>query len=411
MNRVLDLKTQYELQDVFLKEKLDQQLAGFMLECGIDMWIIPSKEYCEDPLFTHLTPSTFPTARRLTILVASLKEGKLSRYCVCRFPDLEEFYENVWLDKNVSQWDALESLIEKVNPKTIGLNISNEFAYCDGLSKGIYDEMVANLSEKTCAKFTSAQFLGVRYLETRTAQEMAWYPKIADLALSIVDEAFSNQVITPGVTTTSEVEWWMKQKVNDLGLTFWFPPDVNLQRRGDQDPQKTDVIQRGDFIHCDFGITYLGLCTDTQRNAYIALEGEEEIPQDIMNAFKVNNHFQDIVCENFITGRSGNQIFTSSLQKANEEGIKAMLYSHPCGRHGHAAGPTIGLFNKQEEIPVQGDLILHDDTAYALELNTKAPLAHWDQQMFYIFSEETVLYKDQKVHYLSAGRNKINLIK
>ncbi|MEG0841088.1 MAG: M24 family metallopeptidase [Erysipelotrichaceae bacterium] len=408
---LLDLKKQNELKDLFLKERLNDLLPSFMKECGIDMWIVPSLEYNEDPILEFLTPTSFPTARRLTILVLVLENGKVKRYCVNRhYPELEEYYDNVWDESQSTQWQAVEKLIQQSKPKTIGLNISKDFAYCDGLSKSMYDEMEKHLSEASVKRFVSAEYLGVRFLETRTKSEKAWYPKILDLALSIVGEAFSNKVITPNVTTTTEVEWWMKNKVNKLGLTYWFPPDVNLQRKGEKDPQKTDVIKPGDLLHCDFGITYLGLCSDTQRNAYVAQDGEIMVPQALMEAFKVNNKFQDIVRSNFVKGRSGNEIFTKSIKEAKANGIKPLLYSHPCGTHGHAAGPTIGLFNQQEEIPIQGDVLLNDDTAYALELNNRIDYLPWNQEI-YLFSEETVLFTNGKVEFLTKGRDQIYFIK
>ncbi|MEG0423903.1 MAG: M24 family metallopeptidase [Erysipelotrichaceae bacterium] len=408
---LLDLKKQNELKDLFLKERLNDLLPSFMKECGIDMWIVPSLEYNEDPILEFLTPTSFPTARRLTILVLTLENDKVKRYCVNRhYPELEEYYDNVWDETQNTQWQAVEKLIQQVKPKTIGLNISKDFAYCDGLSKSMYDEMVKHLSETSVKRFVSAEYLGIRFLETRTKSEKAWYPKILDLALSIVGEAFSNKVITPNVTTTTDVEWWMKNKVNKLGLTYWFPPDVNLQRKGEKDPQKTDVIKPGDLLHCDFGITYLGLCSDTQRNAYVAQDGEIMVPQALMEAFKVNNKFQDIVRSNFVKGRSGNEIFTKSINEAKANGIKPLLYSHPCGTHGHAAGPTIGLFNQQEEIPIQGDVLLNDDTAYALELNNRIDYLPWNQEI-YLFSEETVLFTNGKVEFLTKGRDQIYFIK
>ncbi len=33
------------------------------------------------------------------------------------------------------------------------------------------------------------------------------------------------------------------------------------------------MIHRGDLLHCDFGIRYLGLCTDTQQMAYLLKDG------------------------------------------------------------------------------------------------------------------------------------------
>ena len=411
MVEVKTLKEQMQVIDELFEDRLDTLIEPLMEECGLDMWIIPAKEYNEDPLLKFLTPSGFPTARRLTILVFVKARDGVKRYCVNRhYPELDKYYENRWNDESQTQWEALSDLIMEYNPETIGLNYSEHFAYCDGLTKGIFDEMVDHLSQDIVDRFTSAEMMGIRFLETRSARECELYPEVMQLAIDIISEAFSREVITPGVTTTSDVEWWMMQRVNRLGLPFWFPPTIDLQRQGVGMMFDT-VIQPGDLLHCDFGITYFNLCTDTQRLAYVLKPGETKLPQDLKDAFKEGNKFQDIVRSNFQIGRSGNEVFTRSILEAKEQGIRPMLYTHPCGFHGHAAGPTIGLYNEQRPIPVQGDLELHDRTAYALELNIKKELACWDHQDVSIFLEETVLYQNGTVSFLNNGRDQIYLIK
>ncbi len=413
MLEVRSLKDQYRIADDILMDRLENVLPPLMEECGIDMWVVPSKEYNEDPIFKALCPSSFPTARRTTILVLyyNHETKKVERYCSNRrFGDLEEVYTNLCETGNESQWEVLDQFVKAKNPRTIGLNFSSHFQFCDGLTKGIYDEMVLELSEDTIDRFVGAETLGVRFLETRGEVEKQYYPEIAELAMDIIRTAFSTEVITPGVTTTDDVEWWMKQTVNRLGMPFWFPPTVDFQRQG-MSGMNSGVIEKGDLLHCDFGITYLTLCTDTQRLAYVCKDGEESIPEGILEGFRNNNHFQDIVRESFKVGKTGNDVFVESIERGKKEGIVPMLYTHPLGIHGHAAGPTIGLFNDQNPIPVKGDVKVHDATGYALELNTRYSVKEWQDETVFFFTEETVLFDQGEVHFLAKGRDEIILIK
>ena len=193
-----------------------------------------------------------------------------------------------------------------------------------------------------------------------------------------------------------------------MGLDFRFEPTMDLQREGEENPHYTGVIRRGDLLHCDFGIRYMNLCTDTQRLAYVAKEGETQIPDDLLHGMAVNNHFQDIVRSCMKAGKTGNEVLLEALAKAKEEGIEATLYSHPCNMYGHGPGPTIGLWNQQAAIPVKGDVELDNGTTYALELNVKVPCSKKD---YYFYTEETVLLDENGVQFLYKDRDKITLIK
>ena len=407
--KVRTLKEQFQIKDEILKEKLENLVGPLMAECGIDVWLVLSKEYNEDPIFKKLVPSGFPTARRLTILVLHQKNGQLKTYSVS-MPDhcLDDFYSPFWDKEKESQFDALNRLLKELNPKTIGLNISTNYAYCDGLTVGLYDLLEKEIAEEWINLFISAESIGIRFLETRSSLEEKYWPEVMQLALDIIYKMYSKDTINIGHTTCDDLEWFMMQEVNNLGLSFWFPPTMDLQRKTGQFSGDT-IIMEGDLLHCDFGIEYLGLCTDTQRLAYVKRDNETELPKGLVLGMRQNNRFQDIVCDNFKVLRSGNDVFIRSLEQAKEEGIKAMLYSHPLGLHGHAAGPTIGLYSDQNPQPIKGELLIHDATGYALELNTSMVIEGYEKPVSF-YTEESVFFKDGNVIYLGEGREEIILV-
>ncbi|MCF0110430.1 MAG: M24 family metallopeptidase, partial [Erysipelotrichaceae bacterium] len=347
------LVEQNQIKDEILAQKLDI-LEDLMKETGTDAWLIACREYNEDPMFFALTPTGYPTARRLSVLLLALHDGKLEKISLCR-PDeaLEQFYTRDYNPAAEGQYEALIRNINRLNPKNIAINVSDHYAYTDGLTVGVYRELMNHLPKDITDKFVSSDEIGIRYLETRSPKEREIYPEVMETAIRIIYDAFSDDVITPGVTTCRDVMNFMEQQVNNLGLTFWFPATIDLQRHDGMHGEDT-VIERGDLLHCDFGINYMNLCTDTQRLCYVLKEDETEIPEELLKAFARNNRFQDIVRETMKIGKTGNDVFTEAVAKGKEEGLRPFLYTHPLGFHGHAAGPTIGLWSDQNPIPVKG---------------------------------------------------------
>ena len=407
--KIRTVKEQYELRNICLRERLEQILPEVMRESEADLWLHASKEYHEDPTFRALTPADYPTARRVTMF-AFVKDGdEVIRYSLS-MPDahLEEFYVPYWKFGQESQLDALKRLLEQYDPQKIAINASANFAFCDGLSMGIYTEWMKALDEKWLDRMISDDHLGIKLMERRTPTELQLLPEVVEAAFSVMNAMYTSEQVIPGKTTTEDLEWFMMQSVKDMGLDYWFEPTMDLQREGEVKERITGVIQRGDLLHCDFGIRYMNMCTDTQRLAYVAREGESEVPQDLQNGMRVNNRFQDIVREQMKPGRTGNEVLMASLAQAKEEGIEAVLYSHPCNMYGHGPGPTIGLWNQQSAIPIKGDIELDVNTVYALELNVKVPCKNKD---YYIYTEETVLLDENGVHFLYEGRDQITLIR
>lgn len=404
--KIRSLKEQYALKDQCLKERLEIILPQVMEDADVDMWIVASKEYHEDPTFKAMVPAEYLTARRITMFAFSKEADGIHRYSLS-MPDksVAKFYESKWQFGKEDQMVALKRLIEEKDPKRIALNMSKEFAVCDGFSIGLYQMFKESLGEDIMNKMVNDDLLAMKFMEIRTPTELKLMPEVMSVAHDIMERMYTTDVIKPGITTTNDLEWFMKEEVNKLGLTYWFEPTMDLQRKnGDESRYDSCVIQKGDLLHCDFGIYYMNMCTDTQRLGYVAKDDEDTMPQYLLDGMKVGNRFQDIVRENMIVGRTGNEVFEAAMKQAKEEGIQAMLYSHPCNMYGHGPGPTIGLFSNQNAIPVKGDVKLSNNTVYALELNVKV-------DDYYYFLEETVALADDGVNFLYKDRDKITFIK
>ena len=400
---ILPLKKQYEIQDEILKDRLESLMPKLLKEQGVDMWLVICREYNEDPVYKSLTPSLVKTASRLSCLAFSIdKDGNYEAINLGR-PNgrLSPYYSHGYTTKE-NQYDVIARVIQEKNPKKVAVNISDVSGQADGLSKCIWDNLYERLGDRLVADGSMA----IRWLETRTEKELELYPQIYRIAMDILREAYSLDVITPGVTTTTDVEYYIMQRINDMGLQAWFAPDVDVQRQGCPGQRMSDVvIKKGDIIHTDWGIEYMGLHTDSQRLGYLLKDGETEIPAGILDGVKTGNRFQDIVRENFIAGRTGNEIFAAAMDQAKAEGIRPMLYTHPIGFYGHGAGPTIGLYDNQGFVPGAGEIKLYDNTCHALELNITHSIPEWDGQDVAFYTEETITFTGGKTYFNDKYRD------
>ncbi|MBE6108040.1 MAG: M24 family metallopeptidase [Erysipelotrichaceae bacterium] len=423
--KILPYREQERIRNEWLVERFETVLPRIMRRCGIDLWVVACNEYNEDPVFCSMVPAAMITARRTAILAFHLnEEGKIRRMALTR-PNigLDDYYELMWTNQKGSAWqdpnapyppetqfECLARIIRELDPKSIGFNMSENFAFGDGLTHTLYRKMVEAMDEKYVERIVSAENLCVGWLETRTEREMAAYTGIMQIAHAMIDEAFSSRVVTPGITTNADVKYFMMQKVIDLGLVPWFDFSVSITREKVGTLRGEHVIMPGDILHCDVGLKYLGLCTDTQENAYVLKLGETDAPQYLKDALRQTNRFQEIVCSNYKEGRSGNEILKLSLEQAFAEGLKPSLYTHPIGYHGHGAGPTIGLTDMQGGVPGRGDYLLYNDTAYSLELNCTVDVKEWETS-FRMCLETDVLFTNDEVYYLAGRQENFHLIK
>ena len=391
--------------------RLHRMLPQLMTEADLDMWLVINREYAEDPVYFTLVPQPTFAARRTTMLVFNrLENGEVEKLSVNTYP-FGEPYESVWSGGDLNaQWNALAELIVNKDPQRIGINVSRDWPVADGLTKGLHQRLIEVLPEDYHQRLTSAEHLAVRWVETRTQKEASTLSTAVSLARGVIAEAFSSKVITPDVTHTDDVAWYIRQRFEELGLDAWFMPYVTFQREGNQCSDDIPfcsngkgVIERGDVLHTDVGICYLSMCTDTQEMAYVLKLNEDSAPQGLKNALATGNKWQDILTEQFAVGLSGNEILAATQASSSKEEIKSSTYTHPIGFFGHAPGPTIGMWDNQGPTAIRGDWSMYANTAYAIEGNIKQSVPEWDNQTVQIMLEQTAFFDGEAVIY-SAGR-------
>ena len=419
--QILSEKERALLKDEILEDRFQNLLPGLMEDANIDMWLLISREYNEDPVLKTMLPATWLNARRRTIIVfyRNKKENIIERLAVARY-NIGKNIQSSWdKEKEPNQWKALVDIIASRNPDRIGINFSKHFALADGLVKTDFDELVANLPDTYQDRLVSAEKLAIGWIETRSEMEMKLYKKLVKTTHEIIEEAFSEKVIQPGITTTEDLVWFMRQKVTDLGLETWFHPTIDIQRSNEvlkshiasfSKGKEKKIIQKGDLLHCDFGITYIGLNTDCQQHAYVLNEGEDEVPVFLKEAFKKGNRVQDILTSNMSLGVTGNEILKASLIQGRKEGLRPSIYTHPLGKYGHSAGTTIGMWDSQNGVPFNGDYALHKNTVYAIELNTTVAIKEWNKDIR-IMLEEAGFFGDGVFEYVNERQVAIKPIK
>ena len=430
------LREQADLQQAWLKKRLETVLPGLMRKHGIDMWVVPMREYNEDPVFTSLVSPTTFAARRRTIYVffdkCAAAASSASAACVERIAlggtSQGGLYDAVRATRQVdaavggrqaelwgdAQWLVLKDVIEARNPNVIGIDASRTFAFSDGLSAGELEGMSVALGEKWRLRFKPAESLPLELIATRLPEEERFYKELSTLVWTLIKRMYSSEVIKPGVTRTSDLVWWWRQQVNDLGLGTWFQPSIDVQRRGATDEQlgADPIIQRGDVLHCDVGITALRLNTDTQHMAYVLREGETAAPAGLRHALRNSNRLQDILFEEIRPDRTGNEVLAASLAKMKAEGLNGTLYTHPIGMHGHGAGPLIGLWDYQEGVPGRGDAKVIPNMWFSSELQVTTPIPEWGGQAVRIPQEEDFfLGADGKPRWAYGRQTEFHLVR
>ncbi len=418
---ILTQREQARVWNEWLSERVRTILPRVMRREGIDMWVVSAREYNEDPVLMTLLPAPVMSARRRTILVFHAPEdGAFEALAIANAGiGLDHPYRPVWDKPQTglaaeSQEECLRRVIAERDPQRIGINTSTTFAFGDGLSHTDYEHLLNALGPELASRTVSAQNVAVGWLEARLPAELAASETNNHIAHSIIAQAFSPAVIQPGVTRASDVAWWMRERTTSLGLSNWFHPSVSIQRKGeDLGPMgftPDEVIMPGDLLHCDFGLHYLRLATDTQQNAYVLRTGESAEPEGLREAVKRANRQQDLLAKEMVAGRTGNEILHLALTAMRAEGIEGRIYTHPIGFHGHGAGPMIGRYDNQEGLPGTGDYLLHHHTLFSFEMYTEAPLAQWDDQVVRIATEQIVAFTNGKISYLGGRQEQLHLI-
>ncbi len=409
---ILSARERAETENRILAERLDTVIPAIMRAEGIDLWLLVAREYFEEPVVASMLDAENMHARRRTILIFHNPGGgkPVERLTVSRY-GLGGLFIPAWDPaKQPDQWQAVAEIIAARNPAKIAVNISDLHQFADGMTVSQYDKFTAALPAALRQRVVSGEGLAIRWLETRTSTEMALYPTIERIAHAVIGEAFSRKVITPGVTTAEEVQWWYRDRLLQLGLDAWFHPSIAIQRQGAKGMlEGAEVIRPGDLLWTDFGITYLRLNTDTQHLAYVLKPGETEAPAGLRQGLANTNRVQDFLTRQFVVGRSGNEALARARAEAIAAGLDPSIYSHPIGLHGHGAGPSIGFWDNQNADP-RGDAAIHANTAWSIELTSYAAVPEWGGQRVDFRAEENAFFDGKTVRFIDGRQTSLTLI-
>ena len=412
MPPVLSLRDRATLEDKLLAERLDTIVPALMREQKIDMWVLIAREYVEDPVvMTMLDAENFHARRRTILVFFDPGEGKpVERLTVSRY-GLAALFQPAWNpEAEPDQWKALGQLIARRDPRRIAINSSALSQFADGLTLSQYEGFTAALPAPYRDRIFRTDELAVGWLETRTAAELQVYPQLLAVTHAIIAEALSARVITPGKTTANDVRWWMREKVSSLGMQVWFHPSLSIFRQGQTAALQEDaVIQPGDLLWTDFGITYLGLNSDVQQLGYVLKPGERDAPKGLRDGLLAANRVQDALTGSFRTGLTGNQVLAAARAKAIAAGLTPSVYSHPIGFHGHGAGSSIGFWDNQKPDP-RGERPLRPSTAWSIELNARSRVPEWNDQEVEFRLEENAVFDGKQVIYFDGRQKSLHLI-
>jgi Xaa-Pro dipeptidase len=401
--KLLSVREQQAVRESWLKKRLDTMLLPMMRQQKIDMWIVTNEEFHADPVTEYIAPPLPYVGRREFFIFADRGGEKLDRIALVRYGEehLKLFFEVLTPPgRNIA--DTLRRIVTERNPKTIALNMGGTRGATNGITHDAYKYLAETLGQDYASRFVSAAPLIVEYMDTRLPEELEHYRTAVTVTDILTRRAFSNEVITPGKTTVGDVRFWFLQQLNNLGLGTWFQADLRVQRQSQKAgktlqfldvAEESTVIKRGDVIHIDCGLNYLGLSTDWQKMGYVLREGEKDAPEGLKKALANTNRLQDALFTHIKIGATGSEVYDATMADMKTAGIEAMIYSHSVGNQGHALGASIDFRRPTAGAPVEPPF--REGSYTSIELNTTTPVAEWGgQKVTMMMEDDAYLTKD-----------------
>ncbi|MFL6468580.1 MAG: M24 family metallopeptidase [Pyrinomonadaceae bacterium] len=415
MPKLLNPREQMEVREGWLKARL-ALLQPMMKRYGVEMWIVVNEEFKSDPVIDQLVPP-IPIVGRRDVFIFIDRGDKLDRIAMVRYDEerLNNFYKLVMPARD-KFGEELRKIVDEAKPKTIALNYGGTRGQQSGLSYDGYKFLVETLGAENEKKFVSAAPLLTEFLDTRLPEELVEYQKAVQLTDFLTRRAFSTEVITPGKTTVGDVRWWLLDQVSKLGLTVWFQPDLRIQRQQTATQtngqflsiaKEAEVLQKGDLLHVDFGLCYMGLSTDWQKHAYILKEGENNAPNGLRFALVTTTRLQDLLFTIAKPGMTGTEVYEKTMAEAKKLNMDAMIYSHPIGTQGHGLGPSIDF---RGTVGGGGNKIL-PGSFMSIELNTSTIIPEWDNQKVTVMAEDDAVMSPQGYQFIRPRQTEFYLIK
>ena len=421
-------------QQIALREqwlaKRHQMILPMMRAHAIEMWIVVNEKFHDDPLTQYIAPPRPYAGNRDIFVFIDAGDKGLRKIAVTGYAEesLKQFFEAP--DDPRPADKVLPELYQQYHPNKIALSYGARRGVERSITKDTYDFLAEKMGPDAAQHLVPAADLIEEYLATRIPDEFATYTTMVQLTDNLTRRALSNEVIHPGVTTIGDVRRWLYDQLWQNRVSTWFQPDLRLQRKGK--PNDTSrgflavapesiVIERGDVLHLDFGITYMGLNTDWQKMAYVLRPGEKDAAAGLKHAMKNTNDLQDALTQRAARpGRTGGEVYNLTMDEMKQKGITAQIYSHPIGNQGHGLGPSIDFRAAQKpdaNTPVRAEIAaaqakpLRNGSYLSVELNTQTPVPEWDNQVVYIMMEDDAHLTDDGYKFFIPRQEQFYLVK
>ncbi len=413
---LLPLARQIEVREAWLVKR-HEMLLPLMRKHGVGMWVVVNEEFHDDPLTEFVAPPRPYCGNRDIFVFVDAGEAGLRKFAILGYfeENVERFFE---LSKPGEGIKALKAWDEEFRPQTIALGIGGRRGVMRSLTHDTYKYLVETLGIEAEKRFVSAAPLIEEYLDTRLPEEFEEYAKLVRVTEVLAKRALSDEVIVPGVTTVGDVRRWLYSRSNELGLRPWFQPDLRVQRKATAEKTsrgflrvaaESVVLQRGDVVHLDFGLTYMGLNSDWQKMLYILREGEADAPAGLQKALANTNAVQDAVILASRPDRTAGDVYEEAMTELKSKGITAQVYSHPLGNQGHALGASID-FRSAKRNPDEPGKRLRLGSYLALELNSQTEIPEWDGQKVTMMAEDPVYLTEEGWKFFRPRQEKLYLV-
>ena len=374
-------------------------LLAMMRRHSIGMWIVVNEEFHDDPLAQFVAPPRPYTGNRDIFVFVDGGDQGLKKFAITGYTEenLSRFFDAPTTEPRPAG-PTLRALYDTWKPQTIGLGISGRRGQTRSLGHDAYLFIADAVGPEGAAKFVSASDLIEEYLDTRLTDEMEHYRAAVAVTEAIVKRALSPDVITAGRTTVGDVRRYLYDALWSAGVRTWFQPDLRVQRASGDiatsrgflavAPEAT-VIEPGDLVHIDFGISYMGFDTDWQKMAYVLKPGEDAPPPGLRAALANTNTLQDaVMLRHARPGMTGGAVFRATMAEMKERSIEAMVYSHPIGTQGHGMGAGIDFraANRSDTTALNSRLRL--GSYISIELNTATAVPEWGGKKVFVMMED-----------------------
>jgi Xaa-Pro aminopeptidase len=373
-----EARSRWERMCQIRAEKFDLILPGAMEANDLNMWIVVMREGLLDPLWEalgrgyvggwayYVFTSQGPRVERAALGVSGYRLERCGVY---------DYFGGA---------DELADYVAERNPERIGVNMASSIGGADGLSHTSYLHLHEVLGAYADRLVSAERFVS-DFRATRTAIEIATFAEAGEISREIAERAFSNEVITPGVTTLEDVAWWMsdQQLARGLGSSFDMPSVYVTGPEGIAATSSDRIIQRGDLLMIDWGVGFLDFYTDMKRVAYVLREGETEPPPGIRRAFERAVEVRDVMKATIKPAPTAQHALDATWAAIEAAGFNRIEFNRPTddpdvtdvvigphsvGNWGHGVGPSLAFFN-----PEQLTYELRPTTLISIELFAYTP--------------------------------------